>query len=336
MTIPLDPDTRKKLALVKQFYQQAVIQSSAGHSVLKRILAVINFDLAIETALKIAHNVLSEKKIRDKQFPNLKQAVNNLLKEESLGQIPHDGNITRVHEIRNDAQHELRYPSELEVEDCRIHTRDFLDAFVNQVWDVSLDSISITDLIGDQTTREFLEKAEQHLHQGDFKKAIENANAGLSWAIRQVPRIQLGDSFFWSRELTHGTTPVFSSLSVLNLNLDTGAWQAITGLQENVAKAFESISETIETMRENLARDAQTVQNMLVYLTLGLNYADQSRFSRIGGHVRFHKEGDEFKFVVFKMKDNPTQEDAEFAFIYCTDTVIQIESQVGSLDAPFH
>jgi hypothetical protein len=34
-------------------------------------------------------------------------------------------------------------------------------------------------------------------------------------------------------------------------------------------------------------------------------------------------------------KENPDSNDAEFTLAYCTDMVIQIESLVGSLDAPF-
>jgi hypothetical protein len=54
MTITLDSASRKKLVLAKQLYQQSLRQSAAHTSIMDRIMAVIGFDLAIETALKAA------------------------------------------------------------------------------------------------------------------------------------------------------------------------------------------------------------------------------------------------------------------------------------------
>jgi hypothetical protein len=52
MPASLDVITRKKLILVRQLYQRAVIQGEAQHSYVDRIIAVIGFDLSNETLLK--------------------------------------------------------------------------------------------------------------------------------------------------------------------------------------------------------------------------------------------------------------------------------------------
>ena len=44
MPITLDVITRKKLILVRQIYQRAVLQAEAQHSYVDRILSLIGFD----------------------------------------------------------------------------------------------------------------------------------------------------------------------------------------------------------------------------------------------------------------------------------------------------
>ena len=51
MSLPVDAITNKRLVLVKQLYQQG-IQSSSAYGPARRILAVVEFDLASETAMK--------------------------------------------------------------------------------------------------------------------------------------------------------------------------------------------------------------------------------------------------------------------------------------------
>ncbi|CAN5725256.1 hypothetical protein BH24ACI2_BH24ACI2_01210 [soil metagenome] len=62
MLISLDVVTRKKLILVKQIYQRALIQAQAKHSYVDCIFAVVGFDLANETVLKAVVSALNPTK----------------------------------------------------------------------------------------------------------------------------------------------------------------------------------------------------------------------------------------------------------------------------------
>jgi len=79
MQLPIDQIIHKKLFLTKQLYQHAEIQSLRTRSAVSRIMAVIGFDLAIETALKVVVSALETKVQPDKVFDSLIQQANDKL-----------------------------------------------------------------------------------------------------------------------------------------------------------------------------------------------------------------------------------------------------------------
>lgn len=56
------------------------------------------------------------------------------------------------------------------------------------------------------------------------------------------------------------------------------------------------------------------------------------QYKQIAGHVAFAGDGTAY---YHDMKENIDAKDAEFVVSYCINTVIQIESRVGNIDAPF-
>ncbi len=129
MSINCDQITYKKLVIVKQLYQNAVILSHSEFNIINKILSVVGFDLSIETALKAAFGSLESSKNPSETFQGLIQQVDRLCLDNKIDQIPDKANIQHIHSIRNDAQHKAKYPNEFEVSDCRTYTRDFLISF---------------------------------------------------------------------------------------------------------------------------------------------------------------------------------------------------------------
>lgn len=76
----------------------------------------------------------------------------------------------------------------------------------------------------------------------------------------------------------------------------------------------------------------ERMQEILLYVALGMNYTDYMKYKGIAGQVFFTLDGTPQRIGG---KKNPDANDAEFVVAYCTDTVVQIESRVGSLEAPF-
>jgi hypothetical protein len=88
MTIPLDVITRKKLILVRQIYQRAIVQSEVLHSDFDRIMSLIAFDLASETVLKAVVGALEPSKNTDKDFQSIIQQADALFAKHALSELP--------------------------------------------------------------------------------------------------------------------------------------------------------------------------------------------------------------------------------------------------------
>ena len=188
----LDSITAKKLILVKQLYQQAILQSASQYSTIKRILGVIGFDLAIETLLKTVVMAFDSSKVPPDKFNDIVQRANALLIKNGLNELPDRGNINYVHSIRNDAQHKAKYPNMDDVSDCRTYTRDFVDKIVNEVWAVSFEDISLSDSIQHIEIKKIILEAETALSQEDYQKAVENAAVGLTRSLIHVQKAIVG------------------------------------------------------------------------------------------------------------------------------------------------
>lgn len=193
MGIALDDITRKKLILVRQLFQRALLQAENQHSYVDRIMALIGFDLCNETVLKAVLNSLDSRATPGDGFHSVIQQVENKLKDKSLQQIPDVSNIHYVHSLRNDAQHKVKYPNETDVSDCRTYTRDFLKKVVSNIWNEDFDSISLVDLIQDSTVKSLLIKANEAFKNDKFSDSANEANDAFDTIIRFVKSSIVGE-----------------------------------------------------------------------------------------------------------------------------------------------
>jgi len=297
MPIAIDAITHKKLVLVKQLYHQAVIHTRSPSGIVARIIGLICFDLSIETALKIAVSCLDSSKTPADSFQGLIQQCETLMTTSSLGYIPDKANIQHIHSLRNDAQHKAKYPNDSDINDCRTYCSDFHNKFLTQLWSISIDAISLTDLIQNADVKNYLVNAESNLLQGKYLESIENASAGLTMALNLVRNAIVGrtshlrDAFMMSDRSGRRVEP------------DTDVFSAF-----------------------------QRMQNVLLYLTLGMEYSDYMHYIDIAGLTSFTLDGkDHHSNIKQPLEPN----DAEFVVAYCINTVVTIEEKVGKLDSPF-
>lgn len=298
MALTVDLITRKKIFLTKLLYQQAVAQSASSHSDVSKIMSVIAFDLATETALKIVASTLDPRKAPADSFQGLIQQADKLLIDRGLSSVPDKANIQHVHSLRNDAQHKAKYPNVSDVEDCRTYTRDFLQKLLDNVWGLPLETMSLTDIVRHREVKDYLVAAEVALRDGEFHKALISAEAASSTALGLIRSAIVG------RMDSHA-----------NPNLNYVSWD----------KAQPSTYALLETMRDHIVRTA-----------VGLNLSDYMRYDQIVHSVvqsmAFFGGG---KYEVAVTGTTVSAKDAEFVVAYAVNAVIQIEGLVGSLDAPF-
>ncbi len=192
MAIPVDLITRKRLALTKQLYQQALMESASLQSQSKRIMSVIGFDLAVETGLKAVVAALTTRNPPAENFNGLIQQADDSLSKAGLNPVPDKAHIQHVHALRNDAQHKARYPNETEVSDCRTYVRDFLQKLISDVWALSFEELSLAEAIQNEEAREYLIAAEIALKDGDQKEAVVQAEMGFRGALELVEALFVG------------------------------------------------------------------------------------------------------------------------------------------------
>ena len=297
MVIAPDQVTRKKLILIKQMYQRATILSSREHNMVDRIMALVGFDLTVETVLKAVVNSLDAVKTPADSFQGLIDQANKLLDSAYMKLVPEKAHIQHVHSLRNDAQHKAKYPNKSDLDDCRIYIRDFLKAFVQDVYGIDFETISQTELINHKQIKKHLTDAQDYFKNSDYQKASELANVGLQTAIDYAGRPYVGRSFKY----------MFDKITV------SDPFRVQKG-DPDVTKAFQRIQDTVR------------------HLALGLDYSDKVRFDKIAGFVLLNSGGG---YSTHNMKKDIGEDEAEFVLSFAIDAIIQIENRVGDLERPF-
>ena len=297
MVITPDQVTRKKLILIKQMYQRATILSSREHNMVDRIMALVGFDLTVETVLKAAVNSLDAVKTPADSFQGLIDQADKLLGSASMKLVPEKAHIRHVHSLRNDAQHKAKYPNKSDLDDCRIYIRDFLKAFVQDVYGIDFETVSQTELIKHKQIKKHLTDAQDYFKNSDYQKASELANVGLQTTLSYAGRPYVGRSFDYMPD------------KIMVSDKSKGQKG-----DPDVTKAF------------------QKIQNTVRHLALGLDYSDKVKFNKIAGFVLFSLGGGH---NVYNMKKDIGEDEAEFVLSFAIDAIIQIENRVGDLEKPF-
>lgn len=296
MAIQIDLITRKKLILIKQLYQQAIIQSKSHHSDVNRLISVIEFDAAIESFLKSIIWSLDSSKTPPDKFQELIQECNNLLTKNSLSSLPDLAHIQWIHSIRNDAQHKAKLPTIENVSDCRTYTRDFIEKVMNDVYGSSFENISLIELIKDEKIRQHFINAESFIKNGENQKAVQESAIGFESALSFVKKALVGDT-------SHFTRAFITEDSSGKPKSDS-----------DMFRAFEKMQKTV------------------LFLSLGMNYREYIQLKQITGNITFTLDG---KSHFHYLKESISSEDSDFVFSYCVNTVIQIENFVQDLETPF-
>lgn len=309
MNLPLNSITRKKLIVVKQLFESASMQASSRYSPVSRIMAVIGFDLAVETILKAIVSSLDTRDQPDKAFQGVLQQANDKLQESGFPLLPDEANIRHVHGLRNDAQHKAKYPTDDDVKETQFFVGNFLQKVTLQLWAIEFRNISIAELIQNEKSKEYLVNAEQALMQDDFKNTVRQAYAALLWVTSNV-RKQL-----------------FSKEHVLTENFDFR--RASEQIDDDLGDAIDT---GFEPIRDEISNELNKIQDTMFLFAIGANYAQYVRlqtilpdaldFDDVGNLVR--------QSSLFKKKI--TKSDAQFALNYCIDAIIQVEAQIGDVE----
>jgi hypothetical protein len=186
MPLSLDHITQKKLVFVTQLYQRALLQAQSQHSYVDRVIAVIEFDLTIETVLKIVVLAFDASKTPAGDFQGIVSQADGLLIKAGFAGIPDKAKIQQVRTIRNDAQHKARYPNESDVSDIRTYTRDFLTQLLVDVWGIRLEELSLVSAIANAPVKGHLMDAQADLSKAQYTDSVIKTILGFERATGKV------------------------------------------------------------------------------------------------------------------------------------------------------
>jgi hypothetical protein len=299
MPVTLDVITRKKLILVRQIYQRAVLQAEAQHSYVDRILSLIGFDLSNETLLKAVVGAVDPRQTPSTDFQGIVRQADSLLAANGLPALSHKVQIQHVRTLRNDAQHKARYPNDTDLNDCRTYTRDFLKQTILDVWGERFESLSLVDVIQDVRVKTFLHDAETELANGDYRKAVVKAIAAFDWTMGKVTDSIVGKVPYYTKAIS-----VEDSF----------------GRERNSTEMFEAF----ENMRGVLMRSV-----------VGMSFPGYLRFKQITRSVALLSFAESGIYQAVFKGHKPDLGEAEYIIEFATNSIIQIESLVGDIEKPF-
>jgi hypothetical protein len=288
MLISLDVITRKKLILVKQIYQRALIQSQFTHRAVDRMLAVVGFDLANETVLKTIAVTLNPTIKLKHPFPEVIKQVDDELAAQGkkLTDVTH---IQYIHKIRNDAQHYAKYPSEIEVSDSRTYTRDFLMQTFSDVWGESFESISLADVIENVEIKNLLLEAEGDFAKDDFTKTAVKSMVAFQKIIGGVADLLTERVGSWSNGIVITKT---------------------SGKPESNSDILRAFIRTRE---------------LIVFQTIGINPQEFLKYKRMTNYIGIAIAQAGNYTVNFNSDRKPTEEETDYVLNFVINSVIQIE-----------
>jgi hypothetical protein len=294
MPIPVDEITRRKLILVRQLYQQAEKQSGSRHSIISRIMAVIGFDLTIETLLKVIVEALDQHNQPSDSHNGLVQQCEKLLLEHKITALPNRAHVIRVHSIRNDAQHKAKYPNETDISDCRVYARDFCREVIQNIWGVVFDELSQLDWIDDSILKHLLEIALIDIQSENLKKSLTLIENG----------------FFWASSSLRNFLP-----------------QSAGGLYGGQVPELKS--KTVEYINSVLKQIENTSKQYAAMISTGINPADYKRFREVTPSTQFIYTSDvqkpekvEMRIQVYWQAKVPDKETAIWAYEFTVNSII--------------
>lgn len=229
--------TMRKLTISKYMYLQG-LSNSKKKSTVNAIQTIINYDYAVETAVKTALlykdiPLTLNKKFKD--FPTLITDIKEFIINETLLR-----EIESLHKIRNDVQHDSRIPSDDDVSRFTITVKYLLDEicatiFLNQV---TFESISLTFIIDSQIERIILSEIDKAIESERYSHSVSFAKFLINYHTRIIQEDTPLPYKFSYRTLTF--LPRFGSRGLLPIPHEL----------ERIEKGLEIISSYLEGVDE--------------------------------------------------------------------------------------
>lgn len=172
MTLHLDDRAIRRLAVVRQIFLTAERAARDRGNPVAGMMAVVGFDLAIETLLKAFVAAADTEPRKERTIHEILKKCDSLLESKGLPALPLRAHVLQVHTSRNSVQHDAQFPHSQVVDDARVYVHGFCQQFAFNVWGADFDFISLVDMVQDELTRRVLQQATDDVASGNLLRGL--------------------------------------------------------------------------------------------------------------------------------------------------------------------
>lgn len=298
----------RKLSLLKFFYKHA-LKHSETDSKLDNMLAIHHFDLCNEFLLRILADEVKVNVDKLVTLENIFDCIYKNVKQQKSVTLSSKAEILRIRKLRNDVQHNAEFKSHDDVKVCFVHTKEFLENTILNVFKLNFLEITLISLIEQHELREEMQKSFELIQKNEYLEAIKIINSALENKFEKLKKeghipsahSLLGFSSAWSQKHDISVSDLGFHFFRTSLPEVEQLKEAIEKEHENVKRISEKILDLVDAKFENYT---QGIMYEIAIVGLGINYADYSRYKNILWHSHHHEKLNEkdinfcFDFVV--------------------------------------
>ena len=279
----------RKLSLAKYIFLHGCSHAN-NRDRISRMLAIHHFDFAIEMILKtiaLKHNIV----LSSKKDPRFKEMWNQIQNQDI--KLPLKNEMFALHDERNQVQHSGTIPSLETVIRFKEATRVFLEKVTREVFDISFDELSLSQLIENTELRKLIQNAEKLLAEEKYEDCIKICDEALIKAT-----FEIGD--------------IFRKAGILTRYFGAGD-ELVKIINENYAERYKSKDFYI------LAKDISRAILQLGQAATGMQFLDEYR-------VRFI----EFRELIGNLQNIPRselKEKAQLALNFVIELILKWQEE---------
>ncbi len=180
-TSSLGIEIKIRLVYAKRLFNIGIEHEVLG-SEMDRLVAVMHYDASIEHLLNTILAFFEEpsKKENYERFSTLWDNVNKALEKNKekivkFELLPNRREIKQLHDVRNSAQHSGIIPSSESVQRFRQTAETFMKNVINNIFKRDYSEISSAILMQNEKVKKYIEEAEKHFLNGEYKKSIKSS-----------------------------------------------------------------------------------------------------------------------------------------------------------------
>lgn len=188
----------QKLTYIKYLWLQAEEQALqpepfCGYALLSMQDAIEMF--LITGNLKYDTTYNPDKK-GNNSFVDIFEALEKKISDTTGMNLTQKATIITVNKARVSMKHYVQFPNLITLKEYLVHARTFFIENTPTVFGYSFDSVTLSDLILNDSVREHIKMAEEYMELGKYSESVRESAFGLSKLLRNFDQDSKGESGF--------------------------------------------------------------------------------------------------------------------------------------------